>query len=143
LSLALRSTQENFQIYPFLLSLLIILKIRRPSLYANFVAGRVHHEEIIESINSTPAGRLFLQDNYGIALEVQLAVCQSRDSSFDSLVKIYKAKSNDSRIEESERMRAGLIVKFIKDYAFREYRDTVGCLNYLVQKIDLVSHFDT
>ena len=143
LSLAVRTTDENHQIYPFLLVVLIILKIKRPGLYADFVAQRVGHEEIIKSIKSTAPGREFLQDNYGLALEIQLAACQSRDKSLADIAKIYAEKANDNSIAETEKKRAANIAELIKRYAWQSFRGVEGCLNYLVQKIDLVSHFDT
>jgi hypothetical protein len=143
LSLAVRTTEENRTIYPFLLALLIILKIKQPGLYADFVAQRVAHEEILKTINSTSSGREFMQDNYGLALEIQLAACQSRDRDLDDLAKIYGAKANDKSIGEPERKRAANIVEIIQKYSWQSFRGVEGCLNYLVQKIDLVSHFQT
>ena len=63
------------QIFPFLLSVLIILKIKNHQLYLHFINGRAGYQEVIKLIGSTSSGEKFLKDNYGLALEIQLAAC--------------------------------------------------------------------
>lgn len=141
-SLALRSTTENYQIFPFLLSILIAIKIRNHRLYSDFVASRVDHHEILKYMRVSASGRNFLDDNYGYALEVQLAVCRSRDRGVSELIPIYEATAADNSKEKWERDRAKIIVQFINTH-HRSLRDAPGILDYLVQKIDLASRFET
>jgi hypothetical protein len=143
LSLAPRTTKENYQIFPFLLSILIVLEIKNHQLYSDFVVGRVNYEKIINYIHSTPSGKNFLQDNYGLALEIQLAACQAQDKRLGDLVPIYERRAKDNDIEQSERDRAAEIVEMIKQSHYYSFRGVEGCLGYLVQKIDLVSRFET
>ena len=142
LSLALRTTKENNQIFPFLLSILIVMKIKNHQLYLDFVAGRVSHEEVLKYIRTTESGKKFLQDNYGLALEIQLAVCQSQNRSVDELIPIYGATATNNDIEQPERDRAARIVELMKGY-WHGLHSAQGSLAYLVQKIDLVSRFET
>jgi hypothetical protein len=119
------------------------MKIQNSQLYAAFVAGRAGPDLVLDYIRETASGREFLTDNYGIVLEIQINVCQSRNVRVDDLIKAYEAKANDNNLGQQERARATAVVDLVRKFPYRSLESAPGCLNYLVQKIDLVSRFDT
>jgi hypothetical protein len=142
LSLALRTTKENYQIFPFLLSVLIVLKIKNPQLYSEFVTGKVDYRNVIDYIGSTHTGKKFLEDNYGLALEIQLAACP-KETRIDEIIQRYDELSKNTTLDAVTRTRAANIHEMLTKYSHTWFRGVEGCLGYVVQKIDLVSQFES
>jgi len=143
ISLVLRTTPHNNYIYPFLLSILAVLKVKNPNLYTDFVERRCDEKEVIKYLLSNPQGKAFLLDNtYGLILEIQLSVCQSRDKSLSDLDKSYKQKIDSPALPQVERERAKALSEMLQAYWTRDLRSAPGSLQYIVQKIDLVTRFE-
>lgn len=136
LSLAIRTTQENWKLYPELLSILIVLKIKKPELYHDFIMNKIDVDKVLHSIDLKKGGREFLNSHYGLIIEAYLASCRSHDEATQQIAK-YNSIINESK-EESEKAKAVKIYGFLQTM---EFRDSIGQMNYLLKKIDLVSNF--
>lgn len=139
LSLAIRTTPENYKIYPLLLGMLIILKIKNPNLYRDFIIGRLNHDDVLSYISSTPQGKKMLEGNYGTALEAYLLTCRSRHFEARDQILRYEKIATSSTENEAAQARAKRMISLLQSF---DARDSYGILNYLVGKIDMVSRFD-
>lgn len=138
LSMAIRTTPENYLLYPLLLGTLIVLKIKNPQLYGDFVSGRRNSQAVLDYLGSTPGGRDLLSQNYGIILEAHLLTCRPGSFNEQELSQRYQTRTNDASLAESERERAKRMVQILQSMSFQ---NTYGVLDYLAGKIDLVSKF--
>lgn len=132
LSLALRSTPNNYYIFPELLSLLIILKIREPSLYKEFTDNPETYETILKRICSSTDGNAFILSRPGIFLEAMLIACNTpyhrKEQIIGKFITIEASRTLSQR--ESD------LTHILSQHWFS---DNYNCLNYTAQKIDLFS----
>ena len=131
LSLALRSTPSNYYLFPEILTLLIILKIKRHDLYSAISKGAIGSDTIIQEISNLSGGREFLDSHGGVVFEAILAAS----------VGFYNGNSPSTiyavRLEkEPTNPRLQNIVRFLADSELRPYSK---CLKKALSKIDLVS----
>lgn len=119
-----------------------MLKIKNHELYSDFVTGIADYQRVLDHLRATPVGKKFLDDNYGVALEIQLAACRA-GTRMDDVVKNYETASENGSLSKDNRERAAMIAKMIKDHCYHWFRGVDGCLNYVIQKIELVSQFET
>lgn len=138
LSLAIRTTPENYHLYPLPLGALIILKIKNPNLYRDFVVGRCNHKDVLEYIGSTPQGKKLLESNYGQALEAYLVAGRSGPEDHNHIPN-YQQIVDSSTASKIDKERAQRIIELLKSSEFRHFP---GIDNYLVGKIDMVSQFE-
>lgn len=136
LSLAARSTEPNFHIYPLLLMTLIGLKIKNPSLYNRFLTYDADHKEILKYLQRSESGREFVTTNYGMALEAHLASCRTGRHRDRELASEYTAVAQAENTSPGEKERARWIADLLEKWDFRE---SFGTLGYLTQKIDLLT----
>lgn len=129
LSLAIRTTPNNYLIHPILLGALITIKIKNHVLYQSLTKGAKDYKDVLSYIKESPAGREFLNSHHGTVLEAYIAIAASRRSEANEILQLYLVNSN-SRTQQIAQMLNGLIND-----------DSYGILNYLVGKIDLVSNF--
>lgn len=130
LSLAIRTTPNNYLIHPILLSALITIKIKNHELYQSLTKGAKNYKDILSYIKETPAGREFLNGHHGTVLEAYLSVISSRHNEAYEILQTYRLNSADERAQKIVRILTELISN-----------DTYGTLEYLVRKIDLTSNF--
>lgn len=137
LSLAIRSTPDNYRLYPLLLATLIVLKIKNPELYREFVLRQRTPSNILAYLGESDGGREFLNSNYGAAVEAYLVSCHSDRVGVRDLMGPYETIMESSTSEE-EKARAKRIMELLRSF---EFHDMSRVLDYLVRKIDLVSNF--
>lgn len=142
LTIAIRTTPSNYKLYPFLLGTLITLKIKNPKLYKNFITGKITGLEIIEEIKKLPGGAEFLDgSNYGAVLEGYFVACRSGRRDESELISFYQSIENDVNATEKEKERAKIILKLFT--SSWEMQDAFGCLDYILQKIEVSSQFSS
>ncbi len=138
LSLAIRTTPENYKLYPLLLGTLIVLKIKNPDLYKGFITGKTDPHSVLEYLRSQSGGRELLGTNYGAALEAHLITCRLPRYEIGDLVSPYQKAISNPEAPEMEKARANRIIELIQSF---EFNDGYGILGYLVKKIDMASQF--
>lgn len=136
LSLAIRTTPDNYHIYPVLLGALIILKINNHELYQEFINGKKSYEDVLNFIGATSAGKAFLCGHHGTVLEAYLSCCTPRRPEFKEVVEPYRKLLNSS--DQLEKVRTEKILKILEQL---NQNESFGVLKDLVNKIDLVSNF--
>jgi hypothetical protein len=140
LSLAIRATPENNYLYPLLLGTLIVLKIKKPDLYRNFLNGAIGPEEILSFFKSIPLCNELMNNNYGYAIEAHLMTCRSKSFDSNAVISRYMVTVDNPTATETEKHRASRIIELLKSFGFR---NNCGILNSLVAKIDMVSKFNS
>lgn len=138
LSLAIRSTPENYKLHPLLLSFLITLKLKAPERYSAFVTGQSSPKDVLAYVESSPKGAEFMKSNYGAAIEAYLVGCRSERFTSQELATPYKEIVNSPSSAADKKQRAERIIQLLESF---DFRDSLGVLPYLQGKIDLVSNF--
>lgn len=137
LSMAIRTTPENYPIHPILLGALIILKIKNHELYKDFVQGKAAYSDVLNFIGDTSAGKAFLNNHHGSVLEAFLACSASRRHEAGDIPQKYSTVVMNST-DEIEKARAQKVLNIVNQLISD---DRYGILGYLVGKIDLVGNF--
>ena len=136
LSLAIRTTPDNYLLFPLLLGTLIILKVKNPDLYKDFITERLNHQDVLRYIGSTPQGVEILRSSYGAVLEAHLLSSRSKRHMASDLVLPYQEVVDNPTSAEPEKERAKRIISILQSF---DSREAYGILDYLVGKIDMVS----
>jgi hypothetical protein len=71
-ALAYFNTDDTHFVYPYLLSILVVLKLVNKKLYHQYVSGQCTGEEVVQFILKQPGGRDFLSENYGMLVDAHL-----------------------------------------------------------------------
>ena len=137
LSLAIRTTPENQQLYPVLLGSLIVLKAKNPELYRGFVTGESAPEDVLEYLRKKPGGDAFVDSWEGVSLEAYLVTCRSHRGSYGDIASPYRKVAEDLGAPEQDRKRATQIIEQIKAGDWNH-----NIQKYVVNKIDIVTQFE-
>lgn len=136
LALAVRSTPHNHHLHPLMLANLIILKIKNPRLYKNFIAKRAHAKDVLEYFSESREGRELTSSNYGYALEAELLGAQLEAHEQDDLYTQFVADSQDPELSSEARNRAEIITHVLRDKRFNMRYSNISSV---ASKIDLIS----
>lgn len=139
LSLAIRTTKADVELHPLLLSCLIVLKVKNHKLYLDFVASKANYQDVVNLIASTSIGKEFLDDGYGMQLEIELALCR-RGSPGTNELRRHLTELAQNASDLSQKKRAEELAFFLSQFN-RNFWSVCGKLDEFVQKIDLVSRF--
>ncbi|EHD0129399.1 hypothetical protein JZN57_002262 [Vibrio alginolyticus] len=139
LSLSIRTTPSNYKLFPLFLCLLIVLKVKQPDMYKQFIHGSLSPTQIIEHINKTDKGGLIFDSNYGMVLEAYIASSLTGYSSDERITAPYIAIRDSDSSLDNEKYRANHILEILESY---EFRGSSGTLDYLVNKIEIASRFN-
>lgn len=140
LSLAIKTTPNDYKLYPLLLCFLIVLKVKMPDRYINFIAGSASAVDLLNEIRSTPGGVQLLDSNYGIALEAFLATCKMRRHDLGDAMAPYAAITESTEASDDFKYRAQRIIEIAKDFSFH---GGAGALPYLAKKIEIIGNFES
>lgn len=139
LTIAIRTTPPNYRLHPFLLGMLITLKIKTPLIYKEFITGKASAFTVLDHIRSFPGGSEFLDEsNYGSVLEARLIACPSERRNASEFTESYQAIIDNTESTEKEKERATSIIRLFDQF---EMRDSFGVLDYIVKKIEISSQF--
>lgn len=140
LSLSIRTTPENYKLFPLFLCFLIVLKVKSPDLYKELITDEISAFKLLERFAVEPGASDLLLTNYGAALEAYIVTCKSQSHSYDEISNKYKEVINSTSASEEEKQRAQRIMEIIKDY---DWNGGIGSLGYLLKKIEIASRFET
>ncbi|MEN5272163.1 KAP family P-loop NTPase fold protein [Stenotrophomonas lactitubi] len=140
LSLAIRATQQDQYLRPFLLGCLILLKIKNSKLYRDFVAGRGAAADVIGYFSKAGAkGMAFTQSHYGYALEGELIAVQTPIHEQADLYNRFEQELGDGELTPQARSRATTIHHVLKEVRFGRRSVNIASI---ASKIDLISGRD-
>jgi hypothetical protein len=139
LSLSIRTTPNNYQLYPLFLCFLIVLKINDPGTYKKFINEDLSPDQLLNYLSAQLGGRELLDTNYGMALEAYIISSKPfRGVNVDFSSK-YKDVKNSNESTEQEKQRASNILKILNGLDWNGW-DRLG---YLINKIEISSRFSS
>lgn len=138
LSLSIRTTPSNYQLYTPFLCFLIVLKIKEPEVYKRFITEEISPFDLLNHLKIDAGGYELLDSHIGTVLEAYIISSKSyRYAGSENLAK-YKEITESPVAEESEKQRAYKILKLMEHF---EWHGGAGSLGYLVKKIEIASRF--
>ena len=134
LSFAMKAIRKNNYLDPFVLGTLIVLKVKDPDVYSNFVKGRLSALDLLEDFKSRFSATEFIQSDTGAILE---ALLQAATHSGDDvpLLKHYEdliANGSSTAIK----VRASRVSSILESSDVQ--RLSFGTLARAAAKLDLV-----
>lgn len=138
LSLSIRTTSENYRLYPHFLCFLIVLKVKSPNLYKELIYDEINVFELLERFKTQPGASDFLVTNFGTLLEAYIITCKSYNYADEEISNRYKEIISSDLSNDEEKRRAERILKIIEKFV---WDDGIGSLGYLLKKIEIASRF--
>jgi hypothetical protein len=138
LGLSIRTTPENYKLFPLFLCFLIVLKVKIPEFYKEFITDNISQFELLEKFKKVPGATDLLLTNYGAALEAYIVTCKSRYYDKNEVFKKHQEIINSSTATEEEKYRSQMVLDIIKDI---NWNGGGGSLSYLLKKIEISSRF--
>jgi hypothetical protein len=147
LILACKNTKDKTRVFPYLLSVLIILKFTNSKLYCRYVSGEYVCEEIIGYILNQPEGNAFLNTTEGAEIEASLLAASPNDwrhnVSCQAMLKITGKLLSKPQLlpQRYATMSDDNLCKIFQSYQTYSTNDGINknILGYLSKKIDLSS----
>lgn len=139
LNLSIRTTPENYRLYPILLCFLIVLKIKDPDLYKDLITENISPFELLSRFQATPGATELLLTNYGTALEAYIVTCKAHRHGYEEVSRKYEKIRSSGSYDDDEKSRAVRILGIIKDL---DWDGGIGSLGYLLGKIEIASRFE-
>ena len=137
LAFAIKQVNENKYLYSIILSFLIVLKIKEPELYLNFIKDKANVDDLIENFRHHDKENLVDNENIYYRLELMLAVCKS--SNLDAVKERYQTKFKDET-DVILKDRWGFILRGM-NIGNVEFRQNNVSLPKILQKIELFYNF--
>jgi len=139
LSLAIRTTPNNYKLFPLFLCYLIVLKVKDPDSYKQLLSEEIQPKELLLLLKSAPGGEDLLSNNYGTALEAYIVTSKSYRHGYDEVATEYRSVAESDTADEEQKTRANRILSIINDF---DFNGGIGSLGYLLKKIEVVSRFE-
>lgn len=140
LSLAIRTTPNDFKLYPIFLCFLIVLKVKKPERYNSLITSEIRPEDLIKDLEKIEGGETLLKNNYGTILEAYLVTGKANRHITNDITVKYKKISNSSSADTEEKERANTILELINRF---DWDNDIGIMNYLLKKIEVISNFES
>lgn len=138
LSLSIRTTPTDYNLFPIFLCFLIVLKVKEPNFYKRLGTGEVGELELLEHLKRVPNSIDLLSKGYGPSLEAYIVTCNSSRHDHYDVLKKYQEICDSSSTTEPEKQRATRILKIIDEL---HWNHGIGSLGYLLKKIEIASRF--
>lgn len=134
LAFALKQAKNKY-IYSIVLSFFIVLKIKKPELYLNFIKDKAGVDDLMNDFRLHDKENLVDDQNRYYRLELMLAVCKTNGIDFESVISSYKNKINTNP-EKKDRYN------FVLDQ-LGKLRFSENCINlaYVLKEIELFYSF--
>ncbi len=140
LSLAIRTTPNDYELYPLFLCYLIVLKVKEPDLYKSFVNEEMTPAALFEHLHSKSGAEELISNNYGAVLEAYIMTCKSHRHGINDVVEKYNEIVNSTTTSGEQKARAQRVLELIDKF---DWDGGVGILGYLVNKIEIASRFSS
>lgn len=135
---AMMTTPENYYLFPHLLTVLTVLRVGAPEVYRSYALEDGSAKEVIDYIKTIKGGATMLNSHFGAVTEAYLIAAKSDRYDSPEALQEYEAILKDESISDTERERAGKIVKIVNDMFVR---DSSPSLNNVVNKLELAAQF--
>lgn len=144
LSLVLRMTPDNKELFPEFLALLLTLSAVNRPMYEKYVAGEASGADLIDWIASEPKRRKFVKTDTGIGVEGWLRMCDVRQIEEDPVAK-YRTLLDDENANVEDREHASRLIPFCdwinnQVLHYGSYRGS-SLVEALARKIALLEQF--
>ena len=139
LSLSIRTTPQNYKLFPIFLCFLIVLKVKDPELYKELITDGIDSFELLERFRKLPGASELLSNNYGTALETYIATCKSHKYDCSEIYKKYEKMLSSDSLTDEDKQRTQRILEKIRNF---ERKGGIGSLGYLLKKIEIASRFE-
>lgn len=144
LSIAIKMTPHSVRLFPLPLCFLIVLKIKEPDLYKNFINGKASHHDLMNNVRGKDFENTLAKSHELLLLEAYLATCRC-NRNFDSIVAGYRAQAKEfeqHKNEETKKVNVDRIDWVIRTIQRMEYRDEESVsLQTLLKKLELFTNF--
>ena len=144
LSLVLRMTPDDKELFPEFLALLLTLNAANYSLYQKYTGGEASGVTVLEWITSEPKRGKFLRSDTGIGVEGWLRMCDGRRGGQDPIAD-YRTMLDDDDASQEDREHASTLVPvcdWISSHVLRGYRGS-SLVTSLARKIALLEQFSS
>ncbi|OAR47380.1 KAP family P-loop NTPase fold protein [Vibrio parahaemolyticus] len=138
LSLSIRTTPENYKLFPVFLCLLIVLKVKEPEVYKKFIFNEITPEYFLNWLEDKDSKQSLLQKNYGALLEAYIVASHSDSYVGSEITGKYVLLSESENSTELQKRRASRVLSILSQF---EWEGGNGALPYLVKKIEVASRF--
>jgi len=139
-SLSIRTTPENYKLFPLFLCFLIVIKIKDPELYKDLITDKINSSDLLNKFKDIPGAADLLSNNYGIALEAYIITCKSDRYEHGDISSQYQEIKDSESANEEDKERADRILKIIDNF---DFNGGIGSLGYLLKKIEISSRFES
>lgn len=140
LSLSIRTTPEDYKLFPLFLCFLIVIKVKDPGLYKDLITEIIEPLDFLDKFESIPGAKDLMSTNYGAALEAYIVTCKAYTRGHEEISKKYEDIKAAADSSEEEARRAHRILEIINDF---DWNGGIGVLGYLLKKIEIASRFES
>ncbi|KKO03749.1 hypothetical protein LCGC14_0091760 [marine sediment metagenome] len=140
LSVSIKTTPVDQNLFPLFLCFLIVLKIKDPEVYKKLVHDEMSVSELLSFFGERSGASDLLSTNYGTALEAYIMTCKSYRYEDEEIQKKYASITNSSTSSDEDKYRANRILDIVKEF---NWNGGVGILGYLLKKIEIASRFES
>lgn len=126
LTISMRSVEADHYLHPLLLCTLIVLRVKRPALFYDFVSGRTGAGELVGALASSARGREFFSSSRGHGSSTYaylLAATSGETKREEEISKLKDRAGNENGGDDAELARQ--ILGIYQHYSFRNARSAI------------------
>ena len=139
LSLSIRTTPEDNNLFPFFLCFLIVIKVKDTDLYKELITGKIDAFELLDRFRVVAGAAEFLLEPHGAVLEAYIVTCKSYSHIHSKITNKYEEVKNSDSSTEEEKKRSQRILEIINHFDWDSGIDSLG---YLLKKVEIASRFE-
>lgn len=135
LAVVWRTLQDREDINPFILAALLVLKVADENMYSGLVKGEIKAPEIVAHVLKHPAGKKFMDENYGIVFEAYMWLSTETGSVIDEMMNDLKKRASQLDIYPNAEQKLRVTQHVFRDGAGRRSFDKV------VKSLEITNQF--
>ncbi|MGD9712945.1 MAG: P-loop NTPase fold protein [Thermomicrobiales bacterium] len=136
----LDQTAEDHYLDPVLVALLVVLRVKVPSLFSSYCAGHASPADVMNALADQPGGAAFCEGDAGHILEAHLVAADpDRDRAEQFYKNLVQLREDDSA-PQKERARASALLDLRRHIP--GFRRGELPLKLIAAKIDLATHIE-
>ena len=139
LSVVMEQTDSNQYLDPFLLALLIILRLKNASLFARICSGDDGPEDVMKYLSNLPGGACLVAGRYGLLIEAYLIAADPNKERTESRNVALQRQVDNTDVSDPIAVKSRARELFnMRRHIFSGFRNSVD-LAHIAGKIDLVA----
>ena len=135
LAVVWRTLQDREDINPFILASLLVLKVADENMYRQLVKGEIRVREIVTHALKHPAGKKFLDENYGIAFEAYMWLGTETSDAINEMMNDLKKRAERPDVYPDAEQRLRVMQHCLQFNSGRRSFDKV------VNRLEIISPF--